>query len=1412
MSTSEEPWSLEGRKHTVSLPSDQPSWSNVKTSLKNLSQVLNTEALLPALGKVYRAAHPSQFNWHTDEPLVETSHPFVGLGHFLEHVASETERSVFFRRVLPTIARLAEEMERWCPREGVQYSSHQEESLQSLDRRFIATMIANAFLCTFPKQQSVTMNGVNFDEFFQFLICSSTRNSQAAKLRCFLNYFDRLAGVDMENFSGQISYIRQVLHEDETISLEGWLDSKADLCPLTIRHIGRIEHAGSHALQVDFANQFIGRGTLGAGRIQEEIRFCTCPELLGCLSFMESLHDNEAIVITGFEQFSECSGYSSTLKFCGDFRDTGKKDITGNFANTLIAIDAMPWSGYLQNQFKTEHILRELNKAFTGFCYPKSERRTLSVGHGEADSGSYQDALDQSLISTDGTFDTASSGDNESRKSSCNSNLHGYSGSLSRAITDIAIKDATGSFPSLNLSRDESSHNSLSTVLTMSNASTPRDENEPMQNVVSGLSTGPLEDFAGGLVDKALRESQPGLLLKQDEPRAMQENGLSVSEVILADGSRVESGSGEPSEDQSHLQSQARSLVSCAIQDAVGVIEGEHKSTSKPLVWTSNNFGATLHSREEAVNNNTTTVYSSGQGRPIMTGAESIGTLLSIDKATISHTDMQDRPNKREVCDIHRENGNEFGATLQTTDMAPNDVEDGDRGGASPFKNDSQVTPSSPGRDSRSSKGSLGDFSLISSTSCPSSDSFVKLNGEGDILFRQRHPNQPFSADIMANDILQDALGSLRKHFNISSGIHTTSSGDSLEDLSEVHSATFPSRDPSGSFENLTSCDLSSSSCSEYVHVKVANFSVDTLAQDIIASAFEELNNMIHEMTEPSLKDTGELIGEISRPAVQAKDGSDKGRTGARSYFSLTEEDIRNGNTLQSERLNDQHHGAIPSASTADSFAEKFIGQIFQESLQGRGPIAGGNQTTSDPGTPPPSPTSPTSLEACLQTPQSLEKSLVTISEQPAIKEPQYDGDKRLSNDSSGTESSQSREARIRECAEQLVARTLPESVRLLGGSAQTTSSNSSRRSSARSSIPNSSNRSSMDCFTEDLLKIANIDPMGKRPSRTEENLAFFAQEIKRMAEAEEKAAKKQKEDFADFTIELQRRSSQSQVLDGELIQVNLIDSLAEKQSNEVISDVFVRLFGKPWSEAEHTDDPEPEPESKPSRQPTEKTCEQSEYEELALIQGRTPRRPSEQDLICMATNLANSIIEAALKVYREEHLHLPTTQGGYRMAPIHPEEGHGTPSDQRGVASHQSRILTLDEFASATAESILDQAKQCLSKVLKERGAIDKEEVSPTGHRPISTGNWGCGAFGGDPQLKSLIQWMAASQAGSPRLIYYTFGDERISRLQRVINETESRQWTVGDLFRAVLDHSWLTLNVDSDPLSLFERIIKSV
>ena len=43
---------------------------------------------------------------------------------------------------------------------------------------------------------------------------------------------------------------------------------------------------------------------------------------------------------------------------------------------------------------------------------------------------------------------------------------------------------------------------------------------------------------------------------------------------------------------------------------------------------------------------------------------------------------------------------------------------------------------------------------------------------------------------------------------------------------------------------------------------------------------------------------------------------------------------------------------------------------------------------------------------------------------------------------------------------------------------------------------------------------------------------------------------------------------------------------------------------------------------------------------------------------------------------------------------------------------------------------------------------------------KTISTGNWGCGAFRGNHELKFIQQWISASFAGVKKLDYYTFGD----------------------------------------------------
>eukprot|EP01079_Euglenida_sp_SAG-EU17-18_P011707 gene11707-2129_t len=67
-------------------------------------------------------------------------------------------------------------------------------------------------------------------------------------------------------------------------------------------------------------------------------------------------------------------------------------------------------------------------------------------------------------------------------------------------------------------------------------------------------------------------------------------------------------------------------------------------------------------------------------------------------------------------------------------------------------------------------------------------------------------------------------------------------------------------------------------------------------------------------------------------------------------------------------------------------------------------------------------------------------------------------------------------------------------------------------------------------------------------------------------------------------------------------------------------------------------------------------------------------------------------------------------------------------------------------------------ETSQVHRELIKASAAL----VNPADNRPFATGNWGCGAFGGDKDLKGLVQWMAASAAGRP-LRYFTFGDRSL-------------------------------------------------
>ncbi|KAK6161530.1 hypothetical protein DH2020_004911 [Rehmannia glutinosa] len=128
---------------------------------------------------------------------------------------------------------------------------------------------------------------------------------------------------------------------------------------------GLIEDQPTEALEVDFANKYIGGSVLSRGCVQEEIRFMINPELIVSMLFLPAMADNEAIEIVGAERFSNYTGYATSFRFSGDHVDEKSIDTMGRRRTRIVAIDALCRPG--NTQYGPECLVRETNKAFCGF-------------------------------------------------------------------------------------------------------------------------------------------------------------------------------------------------------------------------------------------------------------------------------------------------------------------------------------------------------------------------------------------------------------------------------------------------------------------------------------------------------------------------------------------------------------------------------------------------------------------------------------------------------------------------------------------------------------------------------------------------------------------------------------------------------------------------------------------------------------------------------------------------------------------------------------------------------------------------------------------------------------------------------------------------------------------------------------
>ncbi|KAJ8940164.1 hypothetical protein NQ318_019373 [Aromia moschata] len=334
----------------VMLPSDLPWWDSVKRQLKKMANTKNTLELIEGMQKIHEIV-----SLDPDEEIVDPQQ-FVGLLNFLDNDLTSEERNIFLNKTLPDMASRALKIKELRPKDGLHFTDCTE-----LEYSFVSSLLANAFFSTFPKRTDKThptLQNFNFSNFFKNL----NTNAQKAKLKSFLYYFEWLE--NSENSNGKLKIYRQVMSSKEWLTIEDWLECNLPLCPVKIRHDGKLERSDEDCLQICFSSTKIGGNVLTNGYTQECISLITAPELLSILLNVEALEDNEVLTVERVRHIARISDPKHRANL--EKLDTARE-------LTVCCIDADDYTKLPIGQYEEDNILRELNKCLLGFQQKQSK-------------------------------------------------------------------------------------------------------------------------------------------------------------------------------------------------------------------------------------------------------------------------------------------------------------------------------------------------------------------------------------------------------------------------------------------------------------------------------------------------------------------------------------------------------------------------------------------------------------------------------------------------------------------------------------------------------------------------------------------------------------------------------------------------------------------------------------------------------------------------------------------------------------------------------------------------------------------------------------------------------------------------------------------------------------------------------
>lgn len=294
---------------------------------------------------------------------------FTALQFYCTQVLEPDAAQHLLDSLLPDMVQLALRASELCTKPIPLLKGGTSHSI-TMSQEQVACLLANAFFCTFPRRNSRRTEYYNYPDINFFRLFGGSSITKVEKLKTLMCYFKSCTE---DTPTGLVTFTRKRL--DKPFN---WKSSQTKLTRLHITCEGTIEDDGHGMLQVDFANKFVGGGVTSSGLVQEEIRFLINPELIVSRLFTEVLDDNDCLIITGTQQYSEYSGYSHTYRWSGSHRDTTPRDEWQRRCTEIVAIDALHFKNFLE-QFRPDRINRELNKAYCGFSRPGVPSEELSA-------------------------------------------------------------------------------------------------------------------------------------------------------------------------------------------------------------------------------------------------------------------------------------------------------------------------------------------------------------------------------------------------------------------------------------------------------------------------------------------------------------------------------------------------------------------------------------------------------------------------------------------------------------------------------------------------------------------------------------------------------------------------------------------------------------------------------------------------------------------------------------------------------------------------------------------------------------------------------------------------------------------------------------------------------------------------